>query len=68
PDTVTITPLKYRMYPGELSDSSMTYFPEWDWGTHYSVSADMSNDDGQGDSTTTLGIRSVHVVIEEIQW
>ena len=67
PDTITITPLKYRMYPGELTDSSMTYFPEWDWGTHYSVSASMSNDDGQGDSTTTLGVRSVHVVIEERQ-
>lgn len=67
PDTVTITPLKYRMYPGELSDSGMTYYPEFDWGTHYSVSASMSTGDGQGDSTTTLGVRSVHVVIEEIQ-
>jgi hypothetical protein len=67
PDTITITPLKYRMYPGELTDSSMTYYPEFDWGTHYGVSADMSNNDGQEDSTTTLGIRSVHAVIEEIE-
>jgi hypothetical protein len=67
PDTVTITPLKYRMQPGILTDSTMKYYPEWDWGTHYSVTASMSNDDGQGDSTTTLGIRSVHVIIEEIQ-
>lgn len=67
PDTITITPLKYRMIPGVLTDSTLKYYPEWDWGTHYSVSASMSTGDGQGDSTTTLGVRSVHVVIEEIE-
>ncbi len=67
PDTITITPLKFRMQPSDYSDTSLVLHPPFNWGTHYSVSASMSNDDGQGDSTTTLGIRSVHVVIEEIQ-
>jgi hypothetical protein len=66
-DTGTIAPLKYRMVPGEITDSSLTYFPQFDWGLFYSISADMSNDDGQADSATTLGVRSVHVIIEEIE-
>ncbi len=64
-DTTTITPLKYLMYPTDLSDSSMTYYPEFDWGTHYSVSAVMVDTTIYADSV--LGIRSVHVVIEEIE-
>lgn len=68
PDTITITPLKYRMNPAtDYSDTSLVLHPPFNWGTHYSISADMSNDDGQGDSTTTLGVRSVHVIIEEIE-
>lgn len=65
-DTTTITPLKYRMQPSNYSDTSLVLYPVFAWGTHYSVTASMSNDDGQEDSTTTLGIRGVHIVIEEI--
>jgi hypothetical protein len=63
-DTVTITPLAFRMHPDEITDSSMTYYPKFDWGTHYGISAAMN------DTTTNeglvQGVRSVHVIIEEM--
>jgi hypothetical protein len=66
-DTVTITPLKYLMYPAELTDSSMTYYPEWDWGTHFSISATMTDSSTASFADSVLGIRSVSLVIEEIE-
>ena len=62
-DTATITPLKYRMGPGEITDSSMVYFPQYNWGQFFSISAVMTDSSG----TYDIGTRGVHVIVEEIE-
>jgi hypothetical protein len=64
-DTTTITPLKFLMQPYTLTDSSLTYYPEYDWGTHFSVSAEIVDTTIYEDST--VGLRTVGIVIEEIE-
>lgn len=64
PDTTTITPLILRMQPSNYSDTSLVLYPPFDWGTHFSISAIMTDSTGFADST--LGIRNVNLVIEEI--
>ena len=64
-DTGTITPIIYMLYPDMLSDSGMTYYPLYDWGTHYSISFNCIDTTIYEDST--IGVRTVGMIIEEIK-
>ena len=65
-DTVTITPLKYRMNPNtDYSDTSLVLHPPFDWGQFFSISATMI--DTTVNEGLTQGIRGVHVIVEEIE-
>jgi len=65
-DTTTITPLSFRLYPGEFTDTSAQIYPVLGWETFYSVSATMTDSSTASFNDSTLGTRSVFLIIEEI--
>lgn len=66
-DTTTITPLSFRMQPGNAPDTSLDVYPQIDWGTHYSISADMTDSSEASYADSALGIRSVRLTIETVK-
>jgi len=66
-DTTTITPLKFRMEPSNYTDTSLALYPVFDWGTHYSISAIMTDSVAAGFNDSTLGVRTVRLIIETIE-
>lgn len=63
-DTGNITPITYMTQPGVLTDSGITYYPLYDWGTHYSISAVEVDTTIYEDST--IGRRTVGFFIENL--
>jgi hypothetical protein len=65
PDTGNITPLSFRTWPGEFTDTSSQIYPVYDWGTHFSIS--LSTIDTTIYEDSTVGTRTFGIIIEAIK-